>query len=126
MDMYYSLETTMANRFKRHLKTKKYNEKNLYKQVKDGSDIIWNVVVDGEHIEVLRNNAPNCVSAVAGLLRTVRYNIKDSKISDNYLSYVSISPLCSIDNSLNGYKVAKQVYMIDLPVYFIFTGKACF
>lgn len=84
------------------------------------------MVIDGEPISVLVNDKPNCISANAAMLRSIRYIIDNRRKKDNFTSYVGIFPLCSMDNVLDGYRVAKKFYNLDLHTYYIFTGTSCF
>lgn len=125
-DFHYCAEKNMADRFKRHIKLKKKKNNDIFVNKKIGADDVWNVVVDGEEITVIANDKPNCVAANAAMLRSIRYEVDSNKIKDNFKSYIGIFPLCSIDNVLNGYKVANFIYDLDLPSYYIFKGKSCF
>ena len=120
--LHYCSEKNMADRFKRHIKDKKKDGSGVF--IKDGSN--WEMVVCHDKIVVLANDKPNCVAGNAATLRAIRYEIANKKIKDNFTSHVGIYPLCSLDNVLNGYKVATAFYNLDLPTYFVFFGRSCF
>lgn len=123
---YYCAEKNMADRFKRYIKQKKKSDENLFEYKVVGEDSYWNININGESINILLNDKPNCVAANAAMLRDIRYDVSSNKIKDNFKSYIGLFPLCSIDNVLNGYKAANAVYDLDLPSYYIFYGKSCF
>lgn len=62
----------------------------------------------------------------AATLRAIRYDIANNKVKDKFTSHIGIYPLCSIDNVLDGHKLATAFYGLDLPTYFAFCGKSCF
>lgn len=121
----FCAEKNMADRFKRHVDKARKDGSDNIRYSEQAGDRIWSVVVDGEEIPYMVNDKPNCVAANAAMLRAIRYKIDARKTRDNYQSYVGIFPLCSIDNVLNGYRVAHQIYDLDLPTYYIFSGNGC-
>lgn len=122
LDFYYCSEKNMADAFKRHIKNKKKDDNELFTQ--DGSDWIMNI---GKYkFPVITNNKPNCVAGNAATFRAIRYDINNNKVKDNFTSHIGIYPLCSMENVLNGYRAANAFYYLDLPTFFIFTGKSCF
>ncbi|HAX91467.1 MAG TPA: hypothetical protein DCY07_04570 [Rhodospirillaceae bacterium] len=122
MALHYCSEKNMADRFKRHIKTKKKEGGGQF--VKNGNN--WEMVVGNERIVVLANDKPNCAAGNAATLRAIRYDITNNKTKDNFTSHVGIYPLCSLDNVLDGHKVATAFYGLDLPTYFVFFGRSCF
>lgn len=125
-DLYYCSSKNLSDTFKRHIKTAKKNNSQLFNYKENESEKRWDMLIDGEPVSVLVNDKPNCVSANAAMLRSIRYLVDNRRQKDNFTSYVGIFPLCSMDNVLNGYKVANKFYGLDLPTYFIFTGTSCF
>ncbi|GEM_PF-636898 len=122
IDLHYCSEKNMADRFKRHIKSKKKDENGQF--VRNGND--WEMVVGNERIVVLTNDKPNCAAGNAATLRAIRYDIANNKVKDKFTSHIGIYPLCSIDNVLDGHKLATAFYGLDLPTYFAFCGKSCF
>lgn len=122
IDLHYCSEKNMADRFKRHIKSKKKDENGQF--VRNGND--WEMVVGNERIVVLTNDKPNCAAGNAATLRAIRHDIANNKVKDNFTSHIGIYPLCSIDNVLDGHKLATAFYGLDLPTYFAFCGKSCF
>jgi len=113
LDLHYCAEKVKANKFQRDIRTRKRNEPDVFKQRFDGNVVSWSVLVGSEEIE-----ASYCVVATARMLKDVKL--------EKFDSFVGQFPLCSMENCLNGYKVAKRVYDLDLPCYFIFNGRSCF
>lgn len=126
LQLYYCSEKNLADSFKRYIKNKKKNASDLFFQVVTGEGNTWNMLVDSKVIPVLINDKPNCIAANAAMLRVIRYSIENNKQKDNFTSYVGVFPVCSLNNVLNGYKVANKIYNLDLPSYYIFTGRSCF
>lgn len=120
--LHYCSEKNMADRFKRHIKSKKKDGSGMF--VKNGDD--WEMIVGQDRIVVLSNDKPNCAAGNAATLRAIRYDIANNKVKDNFTSHVGIYPLCSIDNVLDGHKLATAFYGLDLPTLFVFCGKSCF
>lgn len=125
-DLYYCSSKNLSDSFKRHIKNEKKCNNELFSYIENESEKRWNMVIDGEQISVLVNDKPNCISANAAMLRSIRYIVDNRRQKDNFTSYVGIFPLCSMDNVLDGYKVATKFYDLDLPTYYIFTGTSCF
>ncbi|MDD3183051.1 MAG: hypothetical protein PHD48_09650 [Alphaproteobacteria bacterium] len=120
--LHYCSEKNMADRFKRHIKSKKKDGSGQF--VQNGNN--WEMVVGSDRIVVLTNDKPNCAAGNAATLRAIRYDIDNNKVRDNFTSHVGIYPLCSLDNVLDGHKLATAFYRLELPTFFVFCGKSCF
>jgi hypothetical protein len=121
----FCAEKNMADRFKRQVDTKRKAGDARFTLKKENADEVWSVRVGDEDIAWMVNNKPNCVAANAGMLRSIRHLLDANSVDDNYMSYVGVFPLCSIKNVLNGYRVAHEVYGLELPSFYIFFGKGC-
>lgn len=122
LDLHYCSEKNMADRFKRHIKSKKKDKNGPFAQ--NGND--WEMTVGNKKIVVLTNDKPNCAAGNAATLRAIRYDITNNKVKDNFTSHIGIYPLCSIENVLDGHRLATAFYGLDLPTFFAFCGKSCF
>ena len=127
IQVYYCAEKNMADRFKRHADAKRKKDKNTYLYYSEGKNYnVWSVKINsGDIVPYMKNSKPNCVAANAAMLRSIRYKVSSTKIRNNYRSYIGVFPLCSIDNVLDGYRVAHKVYGLTMPTYYVFVGKGC-
>ena len=112
---FYCSEKGMADRFNRHIKSKKKNS-NLFVSSESGTD--WYMRINDQFIAVTENNKPNCVAGNAATERATRYNITPNKQLDHYTSRIGIYPRCSMNNVLNGYLVStyKEVIGNLIPI----------
>ncbi|WP_289088359.1 hypothetical protein [uncultured Veillonella sp.] len=123
-NIYYCSEKNMADKFKRHIKSSKKENKELFYPLNENRD--WYMSIDGHEFPVITNNKPNCAAGNAATLRDIRYEVSCNKVKDKYTSHIGIYPLCSMKNVLDGYLAGEAFYHLSLPTYFIFTGKSCF
>lgn len=115
------VKKNMADRFKRHIKSKE-KEKLFFKE---NNSVFMNI--DGSSFEVIKNNKPTCAAGNAATFRSIRYKISSNKTFDNYTSHIGVFPLCSMANVINGYKAAASFYSgLNLPCLLIFFGTSCF
>lgn len=121
---YYCSEKNMADKFKRHIKNIKKNNDLFYNY--DDNNEHWGLNINNKNIEIINNNKPNCVAGNAATFRDINYTVNNRKKNKNYDSHIGIYPLCSMNNVINGYKVANSFYEIDLPTILIFFEKKCF
>ncbi|MGL5703358.1 MAG: hypothetical protein ACRCW5_09585 [Cetobacterium sp.] len=121
---YYCSEKNMADKFKRHIKNIKKNN-DLFYNYGDNNEH-WGLNINNKNIEIINNNKPNCVAGNAATFRDINYTVNNRKKNKNYDSHIGIYPLCSMNNVINGYKVANSFYEIDLPTILIFFEKKCF
>ncbi|EFK2957665.1 hypothetical protein D4716_22010 [Shigella boydii] len=121
INCFYASEKNMADRFKRHIKSKE-KEKPFFKE---NNSVFMNV--DGSSFEVIKNNKPTCAAGNAATFRSIRYKISSNKTFDNYTSHIGVFPLCSMANVINGYKAAASFYSgLNPPCLLIFFGTSCF
>lgn len=120
---FYCSEKGMADRFNRHIKNKK-KDSELFVSSDSGAN--WYMRIEDQFIPVIENNKPNCVAGNAATERATRYHITPNKQFDHYTSRIGIYPRCSMNNVLNGYRVACKTYdHFDMPGYFVFFGGSC-
>jgi len=106
---FYVSEKTMADRFKRHIKT------------------AIDKTIDEHTFAIIKDNKPTCAAGNAATFRAIRYKVSSNKIFDNYTSHIGVFPLCSRMNVLNGYRAASSFYNdFSLPSLLVFFGKSCF
>lgn len=118
-------EKNMADRFKRHVDNKRKGGDDRFVYTENSTERVWSVNVNGDIIPFMVNEKPNCVAANAAMLRSIRHILDANRVRDNYAAYVGVFPLCSMENVLNGYKVAHNVYGLTIPTYYIFFGSSC-
>ncbi|MCF0162545.1 MAG: hypothetical protein HUJ88_08220 [Fusobacterium necrophorum] len=123
--LFYCSEKNMADKFKRHIKSVKKKNPELFSNYGKFNEN-WAYILNGKEIEVILDNKPNCVAGNCSTFRDINYIVNNSKIKDNYGSHIGIYPLCSLDNVVNGYLVGNDFYNLNLPTILIFFDKKCF
>lgn len=119
---FYVSEKTMADRFKRHIKSAM--DKNILFN-RQGRNLL--MTVDAHTFAIIEDNKPTCAAGNAATFRAIRYKVSSNKIFDNYTSHIGVFPLCSRTNVLNGYRAASAFYgNLSLPSLLVFFGKSCF
>lgn len=119
---FYVSEKTMADRFKRHIKTA-VDKSTLFNR--QGCNLLMNI--DEHTFAIIKDNKPTCAAGNAATFRAIRYKVSSNKIFDNYTSHIGVFPLCSRMNVLNGYRAASSFYdKFSLPSLLVFFGKSCF
>ena len=119
----YCFEMTMSRRCQRYLLRNEKTTTNIIANEHGDFFVKYNEKL----IRLSKNHKPNCAACHAAMLRYVRYNIKESHITNNVLSYIGIFPLCSETNVLDGCMAAYSIYPdFDLQTYLIFYEDLCY
>lgn len=122
--VYLTTEKNMAGKFSNHIKNRKYKDK--YRFEKDVNKNIWYVITEeGDRIPVIEQDKPDCVAANAALLRYFNWE-NPRKLKRKYKTGIFYFPLCSIENVLNGHRVAHTIYNMDILCYYIFITTKCY
>jgi hypothetical protein len=127
--VYYSTEKCLADRFNRHVKTRKRHEPVFIsgEEIPEYGSGDWFVrVAGGDLVQVIGDHKPNCPAAVADLVREVEVSVDNRRTESNYQTLLAFFPSCSMQNVLDGLKVASAVYSTDLVTYVVFTTTRCF
>jgi hypothetical protein len=130
MEVYFSTEKNLADRFYRHMKARRSRDGRFVggASVGDGyTDGDWFVRVAGDDlIEVVRERKPNCPAAIAALARDVAAELRNNTVRRRYDCMIGFFPLCSARNVVRGFRVANEVYDEQITSFLVFTTTKCF
>ena len=126
----YGTEKTFADVFHRNIKNIKHNDiRDRFATGKNYTgykETDWFYKYSETLIKIENDNKPNCVSAVASMLKNISYKLDNRVKTQMYDSVVAFFPSCSVYSALNGTKVAMDFYNLKLNVSLIFTTNKCF